>query len=133
MLLFSSQKSNAQSFSDEKLFIGESSPKISGQFIFVFVDIADTVPVSTFFRFFFKENKILSCRMSLETYKIKYAKQADGNIFAECINKGIYYSSENYKIKKKVYPNEKYNLLAPNFLDMSNEERYKLLESLSKK
>ena len=42
----------------------------------------------------------------------------------------IFYSSENYKRKKKVYPDAQYNLLSPNFLDMNNEEKYKLLGSL---
>jgi hypothetical protein len=133
IILLLSLNSNAQNLPNETIFIKEYSPKISGEFIFIFIKITDKNPIPIHFTVYFKNKKIYSCKMTSPNYKIKFTKQNDGNIFVESINKGIYFSNDNFKIEKKAYTNDIYKLIAPNFLDITNQERYELLEDLSEK
>ena len=67
----------------------------------------------------------------LKTNAHKYIKKEDGNIFVEGLRL-LCYSSINFEKRNKLIPDDIYKMISPDFIDITNKERIKVLENLSK-
>lgn len=65
------------------------------------------------------------------TNTVQYSKREDGNILIDR-NKFLCYDSENFISRQKLISDNIYKMIYPSFLKMTNKERLKMLNDLSK-
>jgi hypothetical protein len=133
LLMLEKSDSSSQAFMGE-IYFYEYSIKSPGQAYIGFV-ITDSASIIQDIRFkvFFSKGKIENITINSERigYPRTFTKKVDGNIFIEAIQL-LCYSDVNFNKRKRLIEDEFYTMISDKFLVLSNQERLKLLEELSK-
>ncbi|MBS1690512.1 MAG: hypothetical protein JSS96_17400, partial [Bacteroidetes bacterium] len=115
----------------ENLYIEPVSPEWMGQCDFVFLEIGDTFSkgyyntTNTYYKLFFKKNKLKYWNKSVGHGVVAYATTADGDILIKEDHNNhayfyTYFTSTNFKdhLKKQWYYNHFLSILDSNFFDI---------------
>lgn len=118
----------------EGIYIYEFAVKKPGHAYVGFIITNDTLAIQRIgYEIFFSKRGIV--KVDRGVYKgfipHKFMEKNDGNIFVEGFRL-LCFSSGNFKDRNKLIPDDIYKMISPDFLNITNEERCEILESLSK-
>ncbi|MBX7152054.1 hypothetical protein K1X84_10465 [bacterium] len=115
---------------DKELYIFEYPGKISGQTIIGFIETFDSIAIQISFKISFSENMIRSIKVELNKSHYKYSRTEDRNIYVIGLHLNGF-RSEDFS-KRKLNSDSFYKLLSIDFLDINNNERFRILQKKSK-
>jgi hypothetical protein len=127
-------KDNNSCIKDGETYIYEYSIKVPGQANVGFVITDDTSVIQNIdFKIYFSKGKVEKVLKydGLKGGKYHYSQKENGNIFIEELNK-LCYTSEDFISRNKLVSDDIYKLISSDFLNMTNKERLKMLDSLVK-
>jgi hypothetical protein len=128
------KKNDNISINDGGIYIYEYSIKKPGQANVGFIITNDTSVVQKIdFKIYFSKGEVEKVLKddNIKGNKYHYSQKENGNIFIEELNK-ICYSCENFISRNKLISDDIYEMISQNFLTMTNQERFKVLDSLVK-
>jgi len=115
------------------LFIYEYSAKIFGQAVIGFVVANDSNVVQDLgYKIYYDTQKIKKINRITKPEKLlyKYTKKSDGNIYIEKL-KRMCYNDKNFNNNKR-YSEQLYKLISTSFDNLTNKERFYIIEKLFK-
>ncbi|HOU97504.1 MAG TPA: hypothetical protein PLP65_01530 [Bacteroidales bacterium] len=113
-------------------YIYEYAIKKPGQAYVGFIILKDSLIVQDIcFTINFSDGKIKDVTKAegIKSNTCKYSKKENGNIYVGSL---LCYTSENFTSRRKLIPDDIYKMISPDFLNMTNKERLKMLDSLVK-
>lgn len=127
-----SMEANARINSYDSIFIYDVSPKVYGRNVICFLITDETlVKKKICYKVYFSDSKgILRISKSEEYPNKKYTLNEKGNISLDG-SSTIGYTDKGF-VAFKFQSDKFYQMISPNFLDMNNKDRIKVLEEISK-
>lgn len=125
-------KNNNVHVVEGETYIYEYAVKKPGQAYIGFIVLKDSLIVQDIcFTINFSEGKIKDVTKAerIKSNTRKYSKKENGNIYVGSL---LCYSSEGFINRRKLIPDDIYKMISPDFLNMTNRERLKMLDSLVK-
>jgi len=125
-------KDNNFSIKDGDTYIYEYAIKKPGQAYVGFIVLSDSLIVQDIcFTINFSDGKIKNVTKAegIKSNTRKYSKKENGNVYVGSL---LCYTSESFISRRKLITDDIYKMISPDFLNITNKERLKMLDSLVK-